>query len=88
MTKFTCAFFVTFIGCVVIRGQDVITNHMPGADFSKYRTYKWVSIERNGQPNQIVDAEIKESIAFQLARKGFTKVDGDEADLLVGYRVL
>lgn len=25
--------------------QDVRYNYMPGTDFSKYHTYKWVSIE-------------------------------------------
>jgi hypothetical protein len=87
MARFASSFLVTLIGCAVIHGQNVITNYAPGIDFSKYRTYKWVPIERAGQPNQIVDAEIKQSIDSQLVRKGFTKVDSDEADLLVGYQV-
>jgi Domain of unknown function (DUF4136) len=72
MARFASSFLVTLIGCAVIHGQNVITNYAPGTDFSKYRTYKWVPIERAGQPNQIVDAEIKQSIDSQLARKGFT----------------
>jgi hypothetical protein len=54
---------------------------MPGDDFSRYHTYKWMSIEGATHPNQIVDAEIKQSIDSQLAAKGFTKVDADNADL-------
>jgi hypothetical protein len=46
-----------------------------------------VPIARAGQPNQIVDAEIKQSIESQRARRGFTKVDSDEADLLLDYQV-
>jgi Domain of unknown function (DUF4136) len=67
--------------------QDVTTNSMPGVDFSKYHTYKWVTIEGATYPNQIVDAQIKQSIDSQLASKGLTKVDGDKADLYIGYQV-
>ena len=54
--------------------------------FSKYHTYKWVSIEGAAHPNQIVDAQIKQSIDSQLAAKGLTKTEGDKADLYVGYQ--
>jgi hypothetical protein len=67
--------------------QDVKYNFMPGTDFSKYRTYKWVNIEGGAHPNQIMDAEIKEAVDSQLAAKGLTKTDNDKADLYVGYQV-
>jgi hypothetical protein len=87
MAKFASAFLVTLIACAVIHGHNVITNYAPGTDFAKYRTYKWVPIERAGQPNQIVDTEIKQAIDSQLRAKGFTKMDNDPADLLVGYQI-
>jgi len=65
----------------------VITNYLPGTDFSKYRTYKWAMIGPSGAPDQILDAQIKQSIDSQLTAKGFTKVDSDKADLLVRYQV-
>jgi hypothetical protein len=71
----------------VTPAQDVVTNSMPGTDFSKYHTYKWVSINGAAQPNQIVDAQIKSSIDSQLATKGLTKTDDDKADLYIGYQV-
>ena len=74
------------VGSVAL-AQDVTTNFMPGADFTKYHTYKWVVIEGAEQPNQIVDAQIKQAIDAQLAAKGLTKVDGDQADLYVGYQI-
>ena len=74
------------VGSVAL-AQDVTTNFMPGTDFTKYHTYKWVVIEGAEQPNQIVDAEIKQAIDAQLVTKGLTKVDGDKADLYVGYQV-
>jgi hypothetical protein len=40
---------------------------MPGTDFSKYQTYKWVGIEGGAHSNQIVGAQIKQSVDSQLA---------------------
>jgi len=70
----------------VLRAQDTRTNAMPGTDFSKYHTYKWIAIQGATHPNQIVDAEIKQSVDAQLSGKGLTKTDGDKADLYVGYQ--
>jgi hypothetical protein len=75
------AFLVALIACSVAHGQDVRTIYMPGTDFSKYRTYKWVTIGESGAPNQIIDTQIKQSIDSQLRAKGFIKVDSDEADV-------
>ena len=78
---------VTLVACIVAAGQDVRHNSMPGVDFSKYHTYKWVAIEGASHPNQIVDQEIKQSVDSQLASKGLTKTDSDKADLYVGYQI-
>jgi Domain of unknown function (DUF4136) len=74
------------LACSVALAQEVTTNSMPGVDFSKYHTYKWVTIEGATYPNQILDAQIKQSIDSQLAAKGLTKTDGDKADLHIGYQ--
>jgi len=68
-----------------LAAQDVRYNFMPGTDFSKYRTYKWVNT-RGAHPDQIMDAEIKQSVDSQLASKGMTKTDSDKADLYIGYQ--
>jgi hypothetical protein len=39
------------------------------------------------EPPQIVDAQIKQAIDSQLASKGLSKTDGDQADLFVGYQI-
>src|SRR5579871_1995857 len=78
---------VLVLAGTTLAAQDVRSNHMPGTDFSKYHTYKWVSIEGASHPNQIVDAEIKQSVDSQLAAKGLTKTDSDKADLYVGYQI-
>ena len=74
-------------GSSVAFGQDVRTNHMPGIDFSKYHSYKWVLIEGGAHPDQILDAEIKQSIDRQLSAKGMTKTEGDDANLFVAYQI-
>jgi len=69
-----------------VLAQEVRSNYMPGTDFSKYHSYKWVVIAA-AQPNQIVDAEIKQAVDSQLAAKGLTKTTSDQADLYIGYQV-
>jgi Domain of unknown function (DUF4136) len=69
-----------------LTAQQVTYNFMPGTDFSKYHTYKWVEIPSNIHPNQIVDQEIRQAINNALAAKGFTLSTGPTADLYVGYQ--
>jgi len=87
IAKLGMACAVGVAACAVVLAQDVTVNSMPGTNFAKYHTYKWVSIEGGAHPNQIVDAEIKQSIDAQLAAKGLTKTDDDKADLYVAYQV-
>jgi hypothetical protein len=78
---------LTLLACIVVLAQDVKSNSMPGVDFSKFHTYKWITIGDGAHPNQIVDAEIKQSVDTQLSQKGLTKTDSDKADLYVGYQI-
>jgi hypothetical protein len=92
--KFGPALVLAFVTCSVTFAQDVRTNYMPGTDFSKYHTYKWVDEVQGvpsvgGQPDQILDTQVKQAIDSQMAAKGFTKVaDGDKPDLLLGYQLM
>jgi hypothetical protein len=87
VTKLGITLVLALVACTLTPAQEVSSNAMPGTDFSKYHTYKWVTIEGATQPNQIVDAQIKTSIDSQLASKGLTKTDTDNADLYIGYQV-
>ena len=78
---------IALLTCGVAIAQDVKYNSMPGTNFSKYHTYKWISIEGASHPNQIVDAEIKQAVDAQLSTKGLTKTDDEKADLYVGYQI-
>jgi hypothetical protein len=70
-----------------VSAQDVRTNSMPGTDFSKFKTYRWVTIEGAKYPNQILDAQIRQAVDQQMALKGFTKTDAPSADLDLVYQV-
>jgi hypothetical protein len=73
--------------CGFAAAQDIKTNFMPGTDFSKYKTYKWVDIEGTEQPDPILQQQIKQAVDSQLASKGLTKTDADTVDLNVGFQV-
>lgn len=85
-TTLTTIGFV-LLACGIASAQDVKSNFMPGTDFSKYHSYKWVEIEKGAHPNQIVDAQIKQAVDSQLSTKGLTKTTDDKADLYVGYQI-
>jgi hypothetical protein len=78
---------VLLVAADTLAAQDVRYNFMPGTDFAKYHTYKWVDIKGAAHRNQIVDAQIKQSVDSQLASKGLTKTEDDNADLYVGYQI-
>jgi len=86
MARVGIGLILALLACSAIPAQDVTTNAMPGTDFTKYHTYKWVAVQGASYPNQILDAQIKSSIDSQLAGKGLTKTDGDKADLYVAYQ--
>lgn len=86
MPKFGIGLAFVLLACSGAFAQDVSYNAMPGVDFSKYHTYKWVTIQGASYPNQILDTQIKNSIDSQLSAKGLTKTDSEKADLYVGYQ--
>jgi hypothetical protein len=73
------------LSCVATLAQQTNFNYMPGTNFAKYHTYKWVTIKGGFQPDQIVDEEVKQAVDGQLAAKGLTRTDGDKPDLEIGY---
>jgi hypothetical protein len=67
--------------------QDVRYNFAADADFSKYKTFKWVQIKGADPLNQIADAQLKTAVDQELAKKGLTRTEADTADLFVGYQI-
>src|SRR5204862_561832 len=75
------AVLVLLFWCGAAAAQDIKFNYLPGTDFSKYKTYKWVRIPKADYPNQILDGQIMQAIDAQLALKGLTKTEDANADL-------
>jgi hypothetical protein len=65
--------------------QDVRYDFDKDKDFSKYKTYKWVEIKAD-QIDQLTAKQITDAIDSELAKKGLTKTDADNADLYLGYQ--
>ena len=66
--------------------QDVRYDFDKDKDFSKYLTYKWVAIKGAEMPDELTQKALTSAIDTQLAAKGLTKTDSDNADLYIGYQ--
>ena len=66
--------------------QDVRYNFDKNSDFSTFKSYKWVPIKGAAQPDDITDKQIKDALDAELAKKGLSKIDADNADLYIGYQ--
>jgi hypothetical protein len=71
----------------VASAQDVSYNFDQKADFTKFKTYKWVTIPGAEQPDELTAKMIAQAIETQMTAKGLKRAEGGEADLLVGYQV-
>jgi hypothetical protein len=67
-------------------GQDVRYNFDKNAHFSKFRTYKWVTLKDAATVNDLVNKQIMDAVDAELATKGLTKVSDDSASLYIAYQ--
>jgi hypothetical protein len=68
-------------------GQDVSYNFDQQADFTKYKTYKWVEVKGSEQVDELLVQQIRGAFDKNLALKGLTKATGDTADLFIAFQV-
>jgi len=66
--------------------QDVRYNYDKTADFSKYKTWKWVEMKTSDK-DPLTDNQFKSVIESVLPTKGLTKTDSDNADMYVSYQL-
>jgi hypothetical protein len=66
--------------------QDVRYNFDRDADFSKHKSYKWVDNKNAETLNELADRQFKAATDAELAKKGLTKADSDDADLYLSYQ--
>jgi hypothetical protein len=86
MKRILCFIPVLLLLAGMAVAQDVRYNYDKSADFTKYKTYKWVEIKTSDK-DPMIDSQIRSAIDAELATKGLTKTDSDKADLYVAYQV-
>ena len=74
------------LACTAV-APDVVYNFDEAADFSRFRTYKWVSMRDAPSIDDLRDKQIKDAVDVELARKGLNKTDAENADLYLGYQL-
>jgi hypothetical protein len=80
------AFFVFVLGVSAVRAQDVTYNFDQDTDFAHFKTYKWVTIKNAQQVDDLTARQITAALEAELAKRGLTKTDADNADLYIGYQ--
>ena len=86
MKRICFAFLIALAISGAAFAQDVRYNFDKNTDFSRFKTYKWVTLKDAKSPGDLLDKQIKETFDTQLATKGLTKVDDDSANLYIGYQ--
>ena len=66
--------------------QDVRYDFDKEKDFSKFKTYRWVEIKGAEKGDDLTAKKIVAAIDAELAKKGLSKTEGENADLYVGYQ--
>jgi hypothetical protein len=84
---FLLAFVFLVFGVGRMAAQSVDYTFDKNADFSKYKTYKWVSIKNAQQLDELTASQLMGTLEVQLAKKGLTKTESDDADLYIGYQI-
>jgi hypothetical protein len=78
--------FLLVLGLGSAFAQDVRYNFDKGADFTGFKTYKWVVLKGASPLSELADRQIKAAVDAELAKKGLTKSEGETADLYIGYQ--
>jgi hypothetical protein len=81
------AFQLVFLLAGTAAAQDVRYNFDKEANFSTFRTYKWVVIKGAHQLADLPDRQVKAAVDAELAKKGLTRSESETADLYIGYQL-
>ena len=85
-TRVVLPLLLLLAGAVSAGAQDVRYNFDKDANFSSFKTYKWVTLKGAQALSDLADRQIKAAVDAELAKKGLTKSDTDNADLYIGYQ--
>lgn len=86
MTKMISFTLMAFALATSAHAQDTRYNYDSDADFTKFKTYKWVEIPGGTQLDDLITKQLTTALEAELSKKGLVKTDSDTADLLVGYQ--
>ena len=81
-----------FLLCLAINSicaaQEVSYDYInPSANFGVYKTYTWRRAEKSRYPDDRTDSILRQAVDKQMSARGFTRVDGDAADVFVVYEL-
>ena len=85
MKRILCFVPVLLLLAGMAAAQDVRYNYDKAANFAKYKTYKWVE-HKSSDKDELIDNQIRATIEAELAKKGLTKSDSENADLYIAYQ--
>lgn len=80
LAALACAATVAF-------AQDVSYNFDPNADFSKYKTYRWMEHPKSVDIDDITKQQLARGFEPALAAKGLTHKESADADLTIVYQL-
>jgi len=72
---------------VAVMAQDVQFNFDPGADFSKYKTYKWEKHPKSLDVDDLTMQQLGKGFDAALIAKGLRRADSGSADLVIVFQI-
>jgi hypothetical protein len=85
MKRILCMVPILLLIAGMAAAQDVRYNFDKTADFTKYKTYKWVEIGTSDK-DPLIEPQIRAAIEAEITKKGLTKTESDTANLYIGYQ--
>jgi hypothetical protein len=79
------AFFCVALTRTAAQGGN--TDFAHGANFSQYKTYKWVHIKSAAELDELTAEQLVGTLEVALQKKGLTKSKSETADLYIGYQI-
>jgi len=83
--RISFALVLFLVGCKSVQVETRYTFDQ-AADFSEFKTYRWVPLPDAAKLDDRRDKQIKDAVDAELAKKGLSKTDADSADLYIGYQ--
>lgn len=81
-------FLAMVVGVGVASAQSEVATFDKSTDFSKYKTYKWVSIPSSQKLDDLTADQLIGTLNVELAKKDLKKSDSDKTDLYIGYQII